>query len=147
MKSLNGETQMGQGDLPLFLWKMRLLLPNGEGKGHFPPKRSPCGGPSHAPDSRAWRLAPKPDVPAMMEMSMNRTVLALALTFGLAGVAAQAQTVVSDTDGNGTYSVEELTAAYADMSGDLFAQIDVDGSGQVDADELQAARENGLIAP
>lgn len=78
---------------------------------------------------------------------MNRTVLALALTFGLAGVAAQAQTVVSDTDGNGTYSVEELTAAYADMSGGLFAQIDVDGSGQVDADELQAARENGLIAP
>ena len=80
---------------------------------------------------------------------MNKSVLALALalTFGLTAFAANAQTVVSDTDGNGTYSVEELTAAYPDMTGDLFAQIDVDGSGQVDADELQAARENGLIAP
>lgn len=73
-------------------------------------------------------------------------VTALALTLGLTGIAAQAQTTVTDTDGNGTYSVEELTAAYPKMTAALFAQIDVDHSGQVDADELQAARENGLLS-
>ena len=77
---------------------------------------------------------------------MNKTLIAFALTLGLSAVAAEAQTTVSDTDGNGVYSIEELTAAYPDMNPGLFAQIDVDGSGAVDADELQAAREGGLIA-
>ncbi len=77
---------------------------------------------------------------------MTKSMLALALTFGVIGFAAQAQTVVTDTDGNGTYSIEELTAAYPDMSAATFTTMDVDGSGAVDADELQAARENGVIA-
>ena len=77
---------------------------------------------------------------------MTKSMLALALTFGVTGFAAQAQTVVTDTDGNGTYSIEELTAAYPDMSAATFTIMDVDGSGTVDADELQAARENGVIA-
>ena len=77
---------------------------------------------------------------------MMKTLIAFALTFGLSAFAAQAQTTVSDTDGNGVYSIEELTAAYPDMDTGLFAQIDVDGSGAIDADELQAAREGGLIA-
>jgi hypothetical protein len=81
-----------------------------------------------------------------MEIRMTKSLLALALTLGLTGFAAHAQTTVSDTDGNGVFSIEELTAAYPDMNAGLFGQIDVDGSGAVDADELQAARENGLIA-
>ncbi|MBS0565065.1 MAG: EF-hand domain-containing protein [Proteobacteria bacterium] len=76
---------------------------------------------------------------------MKTSLIALVLTFGLAGFAAQAQTTVSDTDGNGTYSIEELKAAYPNMTPELFKKIDVDGNGQVDADELQAARENGLL--
>ena len=39
-----------------------------------------------------------------------------------------------------------MVAAYPEMNADLFTQIDVDGSGAVDADELQAARENALVA-
>lgn len=77
---------------------------------------------------------------------MNKSLIAFALTFGLAAFAAQAQTAVSDTDGNGTFSIEELTAAYPNMTEALFKQIDVDGNGSVDADELQAARENGILA-
>lgn len=77
---------------------------------------------------------------------MNKTLIAFALTLGLSVVSAQAQTTVSDTDGNGVFSIEELTAAYPDMNAGLFGQIDVDGSGAIDADELQAAREGGLIA-
>jgi hypothetical protein len=69
--------------------------------------------------------------------------LALSVAFTVFGLAAHAQ--ISDTNGNGTYSFEEMKAAYPDMDEGLFAQIDQDGSGEVDADELQAARENGLI--
>lgn len=75
---------------------------------------------------------------------MKLSRLALSGVFALAAMAAHAQ--VSDTDGNGTFSIEELTAAYPDIDDALFSQIDVDGSGEVDADELQAAIENGLIA-
>jgi len=74
---------------------------------------------------------------------MMKKIAALTLALALSGFAAQAQ--VSDTDGNGTFSLEELKAAYPDMDAGLFARIDQDGSGQVDADELQAARENGVI--
>jgi hypothetical protein len=81
-----------------------------------------------------------------MEIVMNKFSFAFVLALGLSGLAAQAQTVVSDTDGNGVYSIEEMTAAYPDMNPALFKQIDVDANGTVDADELQAAREGGLIA-
>jgi len=77
---------------------------------------------------------------------MNKIGYAFALGLGLAAFSAQAQTVVSDTDGNGVYSIEEMTAAYPEINADLFAQIDVDGNGAIDADELQAAREAGTIA-
>ncbi len=75
---------------------------------------------------------------------MYKTISALMFGLALAG-AAHAQTVVTDTDGNGTHSIEELTAAYPDMTPELFAQIDVNGDGSVDADELAAAREQGTI--
>mgnify|MGYP000848914999 CR=1 FL=1 len=75
---------------------------------------------------------------------MHKTISAL--MFGLAlGGAAHAQTVVTDTDGNGSYSIEELTAAYPDMTPELFASVDVNGDGAVDADELAAAREQGTL--
>ncbi len=62
------------------------------------------------------------------------------------GAAAHAQTVVTDADGNGTYSIEEMTAAYPDMTPELFAEIDANADGAVDADELKAAQEAGKIA-
>ncbi|MCB2111680.1 MAG: EF-hand domain-containing protein [Defluviimonas sp.] len=76
---------------------------------------------------------------------MKIIVLALGTITAFAG-AALAQTVVTDTDGNGTYSVEELTAAYPDMNAELFAKIDANADGAVDADELAAAQDAGTIA-
>ena len=76
---------------------------------------------------------------------MKKFVLALGATVAFAA-AANAETVVTDTDGNGTYSIEELTAAYPDMTPELFAEIDANADGAVDADELAAAREAGKIA-
>lgn len=77
---------------------------------------------------------------------MKKFVLALGCLTALGAVQAQAQTVVSDTDGNGTYSFEELQAAYPDLSEATFTSVDVNADGQVDADELQAAREAGTLA-
>ncbi len=76
---------------------------------------------------------------------MNKFVLALGAVAAFAA-AANAQTVVTDTDGNGTFSIEELTAAYPDMTAELFATVDANADGAVDADELAAAQEAGTLA-
>lgn len=77
---------------------------------------------------------------------MKKLVLVLGAVLALGATQAMAQTVVSDTDGNGTYSFEELKAAYPDLNEATFTAVDVNGDGQVDADELQAAREAGTLA-
>lgn len=78
-----------------------------------------------------------------MKRTMMTVALGLAAATAPAGIAlAQA---VSDTDGNGVYSIEELRAAYPQVNGALFGSVDIDGNGSVDADELQAARENGTL--
>ena len=76
---------------------------------------------------------------------MKKFVLALGAMAAVAS-AANAQTVVTDTDGNGTYSIEEMTAAYPDMTPELFAEIDANADGAVDADALAAAQEAGKVA-
>jgi hypothetical protein len=78
-------------------------------------------------------------------MKMNKFTLALAALVALSA-PAMAQTTVADTDGDGVYSMAELVAAYPDLTEAVFAEIDVDANGAIDADELQAARENGVIA-
>ena len=72
---------------------------------------------------------------------MTRTIFLIATL--LAATAAQAE--VEDTDGNGTYSMEELKAAYPDVTEDTFAIVDVNGDGAVDSDELAAAENAGLL--
>lgn len=79
-------------------------------------------------------------------VTMKHLVLALGAISALGAAPALAQTVVSDTDGNGTYSFEELQAAYPDLKENTFTDMDVNGDGEVDADELQAARESGAIS-
>jgi hypothetical protein len=76
---------------------------------------------------------------------MNKLVLAVSAFAAIAAVQANAQTVVTDTDGNGTYSMEELKAAYADLTEETFKAVDANADGAVDADELQAAIEAGTL--
>ena len=56
-----------------------------------------------------------------------------------------AQAAVVDADGDGSYSFDEMQAAYADLSEEVFAQIDSDGNGTVSPEELAAAVEAGVI--
>jgi len=76
---------------------------------------------------------------------MKNTVLALSAILAFSAVSAQAETVVADADGNGTFSMEELMVSFPDLTAEAFAAVDANADGAVDADELKAAVEAGLL--
>lgn len=75
----------------------------------------------------------------------KRMKLILAALLGLGATAAAAETMVEDTNGDGVYSMEELVVAYPDLTEDVFGTIDGNGDGAIDADELAAAEEAGVL--
>lgn len=70
---------------------------------------------------------------------MNRMMIALGLIAGLTAVPALAQDAPADTDGNGTWSMEEMTATYPNLTEETFAAMDTSADGQIDAAEYEAA--------
>lgn len=76
---------------------------------------------------------------------MTARILTVAAMLALGTTGVMAQTVVSDENGDGLYSMEELKVSYPDLTDELFLEMDVDESGDIDADELQAAREQEMI--
>ena len=76
---------------------------------------------------------------------MKYTVLAAAALFALTSVSAIAATEIKDTDGNGTYSFDELKAAFPDLTAEVFKAADTNADGQLSADELAAAQKAGKI--
>jgi hypothetical protein len=76
---------------------------------------------------------------------MKMHVLFLTAVMAVSAVQASAATV-EDADGNGSYSMEEMAAAYPDLTEEAFADIDADQSGDVSGEELAAAMEGGLLA-
>ena len=76
---------------------------------------------------------------------MKTNVLFLAAVMAVSAVQASAATV-EDADGNGSYSMEEIAAAYPSLTDEAFADIDADQSGEVSAEELAAAIEGGVLA-
>ncbi len=77
---------------------------------------------------------------------MKRIALVLA-PFALASAALAQATLpdVPDTDGNGSWSLVELQAVWTDLTEDTFKAIDTSADGNVDATELQAALDGGVI--
>ena len=69
----------------------------------------------------------------------KRWMIMFAALFGLGAAAAMAE--VMDDDGNGTFSMEELQAAYPDLT----EEIDSNADGAIDAVELAAAEASGLL--
>ncbi|MEM9796407.1 MAG: EF-hand domain-containing protein [Pseudomonadota bacterium] len=57
---------------------------------------------------------------------------------------ALAQTAM-DTDGDGNVSLEELQAAFPDMTADGFTAMDTDADGVLSAAEIQAAQDAGVL--
>lgn len=75
-----------------------------------------------------------------------KTLNIVTLVAVLATSAAYAQTMVEDTDGDGVYSMEELMVVYPAITEDVFGEIDANDDGAVDADELAAAQEAGVLS-
>ena len=77
---------------------------------------------------------------------MKRFALALAPLALASAAFAQTLPDVPDTDGNGSWSLVELQAVWTDLTEDTFKSIDTSADGAVDATELQAAVDGGVIA-
>ena len=77
---------------------------------------------------------------------MKRHALALVPLVLASAAIAQTLPDVPDTDGNGTWSLVELQAVWTDLTEEAFTGMDTSGDGAIDAAELQAALDNGVIA-
>jgi hypothetical protein len=53
---------------------------------------------------------------------------------------------LEDPEGTGLFTLEQLLVAVPDLTEELFGEIDADGDGFASVEELDAAREAGLIA-
>lgn len=76
---------------------------------------------------------------------MKKFLLTLSAISAFAVAQAHAETMVTDTDGNGEYSMEELVAAFPELTEEVFKAADTDANGALSADELKAAQASGAI--
>ena len=74
---------------------------------------------------------------------MKKILLGALMTAGMTGAALAATHV--DTDGDGAWSLEEVSAAYPEIDADAFATMDVNGDAVLDASEVAAAQDAGLL--
>jgi hypothetical protein len=73
---------------------------------------------------------------------LHLAVPAVLVGLSLSPVMAQD---VADADGNGTYSLEELMVSYPTLTAEVYATIDSNADGAVDATELKAAQDAGTL--
>ncbi len=66
---------------------------------------------------------------------MKLCIFAVAI-LGLAASAAGADEQVVDADGNGSFSLAEVQQAYPALTAEDFKTADLDGSGELSAEEL-----------
>lgn len=74
---------------------------------------------------------------------MTRWKIILATLLGLGASAAMAE--VEDANGDGVYSMDELKVTYPELTEDIFAQLDANNDGALDADEMAAAQAAGIL--
>lgn len=79
---------------------------------------------------------------------MTKFALALAASAltATAVFAEDAAPVVADADANGTFSLAEVQAVYANVTEEAFKAADTDASGELSAEELKAAVDAGAFA-
>ena len=69
----------------------------------------------------------------------------LVILFAMVPALATADVSIKDADGDGTYSVEEVTTAFPDVTEDMFAEMDTNEDGALDPEEWAAAIAAGMI--
>jgi hypothetical protein len=85
---------------------------------------------------------------ALGEDKMRKfAIMALAGGLSAYGLAATAQDVDADidTDGDGMYSMDELSTVHTDMTEETFTTLDEDGDGIVSPGEYQTGMDAGTI--
>ncbi len=75
----------------------------------------------------------------------TKTILTIPAALILMAVPAIAQDAAIDVNADGMYSFPELQAAMPEMTEEDFTTIDVTGDGLLDADEIAAATEAGIL--
>jgi hypothetical protein len=80
-----------------------------------------------------------------IEYIMKNAFVTFGTIVALSAGLAHAQVAVEDTDGNGSYSMEELMVAYPDLTADVFAEVDADSDGAVTVEELTAAQDAQIL--
>jgi len=79
-------------------------------------------------------------------MTYIKTFATIATTALCLPAFAMGQSAVqADANEDGMLSLEELQAAYPDMTSDQFASADLNGDGMLEDAEVQAAQEAGLM--
>lgn len=74
--------------------------------------------------------------------------VSLSILAMLAAPLAMAQSAAElDTDGNGVLTIDEVQANFPDVTSDAFAAMDLNADGALDANEIAAAQEAGLMPP
>ncbi len=76
---------------------------------------------------------------------MTRIFAATAASIVLLASPALAIVAEIDLDGDGAYSLTEVQTAMPDLTADSFTVMDANGDGLLDADEVAAAIEAGLM--
>lgn len=70
---------------------------------------------------------------------------AMTLIASLMAASAVAQDLAIDVNGDGMYSYPELLAVMPEMSEEDFTLLDADGDGLLNADEIAAGTEAGIL--
>ena len=76
---------------------------------------------------------------------MKSLGLAIFTTAAITFAPANAQTVLTDADGNGVYTLQELVDAYPDLTEEAFKAADRNADDALDEAELAAAIAAGQI--
>lgn len=75
---------------------------------------------------------------------MTKFIVA-ALGMSALATTAFADMSTLDADGDGLVTVEELQAAYPEVTADQFSEIDTNADGAVDDAEMSAAQDAGML--
>jgi hypothetical protein len=85
------------------------------------------------------------DCPTLIGKNVKNEILVAALMTSVA-FSAHAMSAEIDTDGDGMASFAELQVSYPELSEEVFGDIDKNGDGLVDDEEMAIAVELGNLA-
>lgn len=79
-------------------------------------------------------------------MTKQASIMAtIGLMVGLPTLALAQSAAQLDTNGDGLLTIDEVQASFPDMGADTFTAMDLNADGALDAEEIAAGQEAGLM--